>query len=281
MKHSLRHIMFGHFKHCVIIIAFSLTICPLVFAADLEYDTYQSGGATNPRWDSLVLEGFKLYLNRQYTQALDYLLKAYDAGCRDGLVVYRIAYSYSELKQCDKLFFYGEQAIPKLQQQYPKHYYNGTIYQAFGICSRDDQKAIEYYVKVLEFDPFDVTSRLNMANRLLELKRYDEAEKNTLFALNYCSKSKYGLGVTYRQLGEVYYRKKNYAQAVEYFEKALYSCNYSKSKMLWWLAYAHQELGHTDQAMEYWKATAQAYGENSETGRAALEKYNTLKNQKR
>lgn len=244
-----------------------------------EIDTYQAQGHTDARWDELVVEGFTLYYQFNYQEALSYLNKAYGLGCRDGLVLYRIAFCYFKLGLYDTATRYAEEAFSPLKKDYPEHYYNQTLYTIYSDCGQlttDDEKAVEYYVKALNLEPADVSVRLNLAHRLIKLDRIDEAEQHINIVLEDYSYlvTSYGLGVAYNGLGQIYYKRQEYQEAVNALEKAW---DYRQSGSdAWELALTYEALGDNDKAIKCWNSVIEIYGENSSWGLQAQDNLRRL-----
>lgn len=246
-------------------------------STELEIDTYKAQGHRSSLWDEDVFKGFQEYYRRNFNNAILFLEKAYNSGCRDGLVLYRLALCYASSDRCEEVVFYGEQAISKLKENYPNHYYNQNVYQLIGHCSRNIDKTIEFYLKGLERDSSDVSTRLNMSYKLIEAGRLDEAERQINIVLQEYSDvtAPYGHGVAYNGLGQIYYKRGDYQKAVSAFKKALDYRNMGVDA--WWLAISYEALKDYEQAAKYWKLAAEIYGEDSEWGRKALKRLNEIK----
>ncbi len=243
-------------------------------STELEIDTYKVQGHRSSLWDEDVFKGFQEYYRRNFNNAPLFLEKAYNLGCRDGLVLYRLAICYASSNNCKEAAFYGEQAMLKLKEQYPEHYYNQTINRLLGDCIKDSNKAVDFYSKGLEGDPSDISARLNMSYKLIDAGKLDEAERqiNTVLQEYSDVTAPYGYGVAYNGLGQIYYKRGDYQKAVSAFKKALDYRN--RGVDAWWLAESYEALGDYKQAAKYWKLAAGIYGEDSEWGRKALKRLN-------
>jgi len=183
---------------------------------ELEIDTYKAQGHRSSLWDEDVFKGFQEYYHRNFNNAIEPLKKAYELGCRDGLVLYRLAISYTQLGDFKEAANYAEEALLHLKKNYPNHYYNETIGQL--------------------------------------------------------------LGKSFNEVGKVYYNKRDYQKAIEFFKKALhYRDTIDRGVDAWWLAISYEALKDYEQAAKYWKLAAQIYGKDSEWGRKALNRLNQIK----
>jgi len=97
----------------------------LAFAGD--YAQYMKSGDHSKAWDEFVEPGFEAFESNNYPTALVFLQKAYDKGCRDGLVMARLGLILeSRGNSKDALVLLG-QARPKLKSAYPKNEFTKNI----------------------------------------------------------------------------------------------------------------------------------------------------------
>jgi tetratricopeptide (TPR) repeat protein len=103
---------------------------------------------------------------------------------------------YDSLKNFDKALMCYEECI-KIDPNYSTAYNNiGWLYDTL---KNDKEKAISYYKKAIEFDPNNTYARGNLAN-------HNIVKKETAEDWNY--------------EGIVYFKKKNYKEALKHFKKA-------------------------------------------------------------
>ncbi|MCK5214833.1 MAG: tetratricopeptide repeat protein [Candidatus Omnitrophica bacterium] len=238
-----------------------------------EVDVYLKEGQVNENWDDYVIKGFKAYANSDFDNARLNLQKAYDAGCRDGFVLFRLTISYAVQDMCQQAIKYGKEAIPYYREQYPKKFKDSSLFQVIGDCSNGNE-AIEYYRQGLENNPNDVSARLNRAHELVQLNRIDAAQKEFLAIIEGGRVSSYGFGVAYNGLGRIAKGRGNYRQAIKYYQKA-YELR-DGGVDAWGIALSYEGLKDYKSARYYWNKAADAYGHNDEWGRQALQRARQL-----
>lgn len=97
----------------------------LAFAGD--YALYSKVGDHSKAWDEFVQPGFEAFESNNYPTALVFLQKAYDNGCRDGLVMARLGLVHESRGNAKEAIALLGQARPKLKKVYPKHEFTQNI----------------------------------------------------------------------------------------------------------------------------------------------------------
>ena len=86
-----------------------------------DFQLYQKEGQKSPSWDNLVQAAFETESPETQATSFVFLKKAYDLGCRDALVLSKLALYYEvkqNLKDALKLFVLASE---KFEQQYMTH----------------------------------------------------------------------------------------------------------------------------------------------------------------
>lgn len=252
-----------------------------IFALDVymgnvtdEVDVYLEKGQVNKDWDEHVIKGFQAYAKSDFTNARLNLQKAYDKGCRDGFVLFRLMVCYAAQDNCRSALKYGQEAVTNYREQYPQKFKESSLFQMLGDCSSGEQ-AIEYYQQGQLLKPDDVSIQLNLAHKLVELKRYAEAEKAFLDVIRAGKISSFGEGVAYNGLGKMAKARGEHQKAIDYYQKA-YEARGSGSD-LWGIASAYEGLKDYKRASEYWRKAADRFGHDNEWGQQALKRVQELK----
>jgi tetratricopeptide (TPR) repeat protein len=102
-----------------------------VFAANLafadDYALYSKVGDHSKAWDEYVQPGFEAFETNNYPTALVFLQKAYDKGCRDGLVMARLGLVHESRGNTKEAIDLLGQARPKLKKVYPNHEFTQNL----------------------------------------------------------------------------------------------------------------------------------------------------------
>ena len=238
-----------------------------------EVETYRAQGHTDARWDDYVTQGFRQYAGSDFGAAQANLLKAYELGCRDGLLLFRLMNIYVAQDQCATGIRYGQEAVPYYRQQYPEEFKGNSPFQAMGDCS-EGEAAIEFYRQGLEVNPSDVSIRLNMAHALVKMGRLEQARAEFLAVVDEGQISSYGYGVAYKGLGDITKDQGDLQAAVQYYKKG-YDLG-GNGLCAWALASTYEELKDYPTARRYWQAAADFYGTDSEWGQRAAKRVRQL-----
>ncbi|MFH1873632.1 MAG: tetratricopeptide repeat protein [Pseudomonadota bacterium] len=174
------------FYKLLFIIFFTITLflAPQALAAD--FDLYQNQGHKAEKWDSIVKAGFEAFDANDLETSTIFLQKAYDKGCRDGLVLFKLGLNSELNKDYNQAIKFFKLATQKLEKQYPDYSQTKKIHEHL---------ARVYY----QSDQFD------QALPELELALKNEPDSFMLLFMS----------------AQIYRGKKNNGQAIEYYEKAL------------------------------------------------------------
>ena len=129
-----------------------------VFAGD--YALYSKVGDHSKAWDEFVEPGFEAFETNNYPTALVFLQKAYDKGCRDGLVMARLGLVHESRGNTREAIQLLDQARPKLKKTYPKHEFTKNIDAHLGrmyFSNNQYDKALPLLNESLKASPNDFT----------------------------------------------------------------------------------------------------------------------------
>ncbi|MBN2225544.1 MAG: DUF3808 domain-containing protein [Deltaproteobacteria bacterium] len=138
-------------------------------------------------------------------------------------------------------------------------YWRARTYDRLG----KDETAVDYYLALFRAYPTDslADDGLFLAARTLEeMKRYDEAIRYYQTYLNTYSRGEEVRNVLWN-IGWLYYVKKDYAQAEEYFERMAqnYRGKSEYPQYLYWKGRALERMGRIAEAVDVFKAVRKDY----------------------
>jgi len=165
-------------------LAFLALLAPPSFADD--YALYQKSGQRSEKWDGMVKAAFQAMDSGDLQTGFVFMQKAYNSGCRDGLLLFKLGIYYESVKKYKDAATYLEQAAQKLPGQYPDYEHTKRIHEHLGRL---------YY----QADQFD--------KAIAEIDQALKTDPNN-FMLLFMS-------------AQIYRSQKNYQQAIATFEKAL------------------------------------------------------------
>lgn len=144
------------------------------------YSLYLKSGHRSPKWDELIEPGFQSFDGGNYATAYVFLKRAYDRGCRDGLLLFRLGlYKESQGQYKEAASFLAEGA-EKLPKQYPGHPLAKSIHDHAGrvLYQADDYaRALPELLKAIDVTP-DNFMALFMAGQILRIKKeYTQAKQ--------------------------------------------------------------------------------------------------------
>jgi len=154
-----------------------------------DYALYEKNGHRSSSWDSLVKASFESFDSGDIGTGLLFMQKAYDKGCKDGLLLLKISLYYELNKDYKKAIDYLTQASPALTKQYPSYEQTKRLHEHFARL---------YYQ----------TDQYDKALPEIELALKDNLDNFTLLFI----------------LGQIYLTQKDNQKAVQAFELAL-RCN--------------------------------------------------------
>ncbi len=128
-------------------------------AAD-ELKLYEKQGHRSPEWNQLIEPGFQAFASRNFPTAYVFLQKAYDRGCRDGLVLYKLGIVHEQKGRYPEAIDMMAQALPRLKKDYPEADAAKTIDAHLGqLYYQADQydKALPLLLEATKADPDDFT----------------------------------------------------------------------------------------------------------------------------
>lgn len=145
-----------------------------------DYQFYQKSGHRSPEWDEFVEPAFQSFDGGNLSTAYVFLRRAYDRGCRDGLLLYRLGLYLETRGKYKEAADLTAQAAAKIPKQYPNHPLSKGIHEHAGrILYQTEQYdlALPELKKALDFKP-DNFMALFMTGQILRIqKRYDESRQ--------------------------------------------------------------------------------------------------------
>ena len=151
-----------------------------VVKAPDDYALYLKSGDRSPKWNEFIEPAFQSFDSGNFATAYVFLRRAYDQGCRDGLVLFRLGiYKETQHKYKEAADILA-QAAEKMEKQYPKHPVTKSIHEHAGrvLYQADDyERALPELDKALINSP-DNFMLLFMTGQILRLKKqYPEAQQ--------------------------------------------------------------------------------------------------------
>lgn len=165
-----------------------LSISAISFGSDpqlTDWAAYQKSGHTSPKWDPFVEAGFEALDGGNLDTGVNFLERAKGAGCKDGLVLYRLAMVQElrgDTKGAAKML---ETAEPLLKNRYSKH-------------------------------PATINLSEHLGRLYYQLGQYDEALSEYLLAIRHQGENFFRLYL----VGQMYRMKDKTKEAIAYFERS-------------------------------------------------------------
>lgn len=129
----------------------------------------------------------------------------------------------------------------------------GNIYRELGAY----ETAVSLYEKALSIFPINQTSRLNMINTLIEMKKWADALRN----INYLISNSFYLDQCYHLKGLVLIRLKRYPEAIESLEKAM-ELSPGNPEIITKIGMAYSLMGSYEQAAHFLKQAKALQNDN-------------------
>ena len=210
-----------------------------------DYDLYVKAGDRSSKWDGMVKAGFNSYDTGDLGSGLVFLQKAYNMGCRDGLLLFKLGIYYESQKNYKEAEKFLKDAAEKLAAQYPDYKETNKMHEHLGrmyYASNQFDKALPEIEEALKASP-DNFMLLFMSGQIYRLgKQYNQAIANFEKALNViASEAKQsqgapgiatpaqkdgGLAMTaqkmiYQELMSLYFEIKDFSNCLKYAETIL------------------------------------------------------------
>lgn len=147
---------------------------------------YKAAGDRSKKCPELIEPGFQAFDSDNVATSLVFFQKAYEAGCRDGLALFKLGIVYERLGRFPDAMKVLDEAIPLLKKNYPSHEFTKQIDAHLGMLYyRSDQydKAGALLEAALKSDPNNFML-LFITGQLLRLqKNFTEAYARYKLAL--------------------------------------------------------------------------------------------------
>lgn len=115
-----------------------------------DYQAYQESKFKDPRWDPYVQEGFEAFDREDLQTAVEFLRKAYLKGCRSPIVLFKLALSFESMGSYYSAVQYFELAGPLFKKSHKGHRYRKHYEENYGralYMLGSEEKAIEVLKK--------------------------------------------------------------------------------------------------------------------------------------
>jgi len=192
--------------------------------------------------DYYFTEGYKYFLQDDYSKAIEYYQKVIQIKPNNPDVYSNLGVSYSALGQYQQAIEYYQKAI-QINSNYVNAYNNlSVVYCTLG----QFQQAIEYGQKALHLDPDYALAYNNLGNAYNELGQYQQAIEYIKKAIELdpnLADAYYNLAISYNSLGQ-------FQQAIEYYQKTI-QINPNHTLVYNNLSITYFALGQSQQAIEY------------------------------
>ena len=86
-----------------------------------DYKLYLASGHRSKDWDELIESGFQSFGGDHFSTALIFLKRAYQKGCRDPLLLYRLGITHESSGKLDESIDYYREARNNFPKYYPHH----------------------------------------------------------------------------------------------------------------------------------------------------------------
>ena len=157
------------------IVLFLLLISQISFAKtpQTDWEFYQKDGHRSSTWDALVEAGFSAFDSNNFNVAMNFLERARALGCKDGLVIFKIA-NYKEMQgNPQKAICLLKEAEPLLRNRYAKNpatqsfaeHLGGLYYQ-----TGQYELALPQYLEAIRFDGENFL-RLYLVGQMYRMKK--------------------------------------------------------------------------------------------------------------
>lgn len=192
-----------------------------------DYNLYLKSGHKDKAWNEWIKPGFESFDEGNYATASIFLKKAYDAGCRDPMVLFRLGI-YSETRgEIKQAAGYLDEAAKGVKQRYPDHPLLKAINRHAGraLYKADSyDKAMPYLLEALKYEPDDFMLLL-MAGQI-ERMHDKKTQARALFERAYAAKAPEGVKPDPKTtvLGELIiltFDLKDYEACQKYIDEAL------------------------------------------------------------
>lgn len=121
-----------------------------------DYSFYLKSGDRSPKWNDFIEPAFSSFDSGNLATAYVFLKRAYEAGCRDGLLLYRLGIYKESLHLYNEAAILLAEAATKIPKQYAKHPLARGIHEHAGRAlyqANDFVRALPELEKALEFTP--------------------------------------------------------------------------------------------------------------------------------
>lgn len=143
-----------------------------------DYQLYLKSGDRDAKWNEYIEPAFSSFDSENYDTAAIFLKKAYEKGCRDPLVLFRLGIYQENRRQFKDAAMLLAEAADGFPKRYPNHPLNSSIPKHAGrvLYQIDNyEKAFSYLQKALEYEPNDFMILLMLGQISRNSKQYKES----------------------------------------------------------------------------------------------------------
>lgn len=202
-----------------------LVLSASAFAGD--YDLYLKSGNRSASWDGMVKAGLDSFDTGDHQSGVVFLQKAYNMGCRDGIVVFKLGLFFETTKNYKEAEKYFKDALVKLPEQYPDYPETKRMHEHLARLyyqTNQFDKAMPELIEALKITP-DNFMLLFMSAQILRInKNYSQAiaafEKALTVPIPTDLKPDPKKTV-YSELMTLYFETKDYQNCLKYAEMIL------------------------------------------------------------
>lgn len=198
---------------------------PAFLANADDYSLYKKSGDRSAKWDSLVKAGFETFDSNNLETSYAFMQKAYDLGCRDGLLLFKLGLFYENSKDYKKTLEYYEKASSNLLNTYPNHIESKRIYEHLGRVyyqTEQNDKAREALEKAVKNDPKNFMIHFMLAQISRMEKNYTEAISHFEEALTLETPEEMKpIKIILTELMKLYFEMKDYENCLRYADNIL------------------------------------------------------------
>ncbi|MBT3181829.1 MAG: hypothetical protein HN337_04875 [Deltaproteobacteria bacterium] len=131
---------------------------PLTATTKSDYSQYWKVGHKSGKWNQFIKPGFETFDNGNMATSAIFLQKAYDKGCRDPLVLFRLAIIKESRKEYDEAAKLIMDADRGLEERYSSHPITKAIHKHAAralFTANKNSEALPHLTEALKYEPDD------------------------------------------------------------------------------------------------------------------------------
>jgi len=146
-----------------------------------DFSLYQKSGQKSQKWDSIIKAAFQAVDAGDLQTGYVFMQKAYNMGCRDGLLLFKLGIYYESIKNYKDAQKFLDLASTKLAEQYPEYKETKKIHEHLALLYyQSDQfdKALPEIEVALKTSPDNFMLLFMSAQIYRSQKQYSQAIAN-------------------------------------------------------------------------------------------------------